>query len=157
MAKENNVIETVEEEIDSLVPQMNISPPTIIPEEKCLIEDDALLGVYDEIMTDLRKDRKQTSYLINRFADMVVNGDDSSTSSKEALVNLMKLKTETADKMSKIADLMTRIKLKQPDTYKPYLTAKQENNTTINIAANKRELLKKIQKRAINKKGKDDE
>ena len=46
--------------------------------------------------------------------------------------------------MVKIADLMTRLKMKSPDTYKPYMTAKQENKTTINITG-RRQLLKKIE------------
>ena len=86
---------------------------------------------------------------------MVINGGDASTSSKEALVNVLKIQTEITDKMSKIAELATRIKLKSPDTYKPYLNAKQENKTTINISSTKRQLLKSIA--AATKKAQQDE
>jgi hypothetical protein len=151
MEKENQ-IQTTGENLNELIPQMNISPPAVPEENNCLIEDQALLGIYTEIMQDLRKDEKQVEWFIKRFADMVINGGDSSTSSKEALVNLLKIKTDMPDKKAKIADLMTRIKLKSPDTYKPYLNAKQENNTTINIAASKKDLLKRIQSAAKKKK-----
>jgi hypothetical protein len=153
---DEKVIETIEEDIGNLIPQMNISAPAIV-EEKQLIEDEALLGIYNEIMEDLRKDTVQIDYFINNFADGLANGGDASTSSKEALVNLLKIKSDMPDKKAKIADLMTRIKLKQPDTYKPYLTAKQENKTTINISSSKKTLLKKIQNAALkNKEGTDE-
>jgi len=88
-----------------------------LAEKSNLISDDALLGV-DE--------------LLGKFCDMVINDGDASNASKEALVNLVKLKTDTADKMTKIADLMTRIKLKERDTYKPYLNKKDDGgNLTI--------------------------
>lgn len=141
---------TMDEDINRLVPQMNVSLPAEIPADKepSLIEDQVLLGIYNEIIDNLKDDRHQIDECFVQFKDMVINGGDSSTSSKEALVNLLKIKTETTDKMSKIADLMTRIKLKSPDTYKPYLTAKQENKTTINITNSKRQLLKSIEQAA---------
>lgn len=116
-----------------------------------LISDEALLGVYGEIMDNLRSDRDQFSELTDTFAEMVINEGDSSTSSKEALVNLAKAKMETADRMAKIADLMTRIKLKQPDTFKPYMKKEgQPSGNTINIydtsGLNKRALLEALQK-----------
>ena len=136
-----------EDDIKDLIPQMNVGniAPSNQDQVPCLIEDEALLGIYNEILGNFREDRSQAGELADNFADMVVNGGDSSTSSKEALVNLLKLKNDTSDKMSKIADLMTRIKLKSPDTYKPYLNAKQENKTTINISGNRRQLIKKIE------------
>jgi len=145
---------SAQESIKDLVPQMNVAAPPEVIEEKpeCLIEDQALLGVYDEIMGNLRQDRLDIDTVFNEFWEMVANQGDASSASKEAVVNLLKIKTDTADKMSRVADLMTRIKLKSPDTYKPYLTAKQNNNTTINITENKRELLKKIEAAAKQKK-----
>jgi len=103
-----------------------------LAEKSNLISDDALLGVYDEILSNIRTDRTQVDELLGKFCDMVINDGDASNASKEALVNLVKLKTDTADKMTKIADLMTRIKLKERDTYKPYLNKKDDGgNLTI--------------------------
>jgi ABC-type transporter Mla subunit MlaD len=140
----------MDEDINQLVPQMNIALPAEIPADKepSLIEDEVLLGIYNEIIANLKDDRHQIDECFIQFKDMVLNGGDSSTSSKEALVNLLKIKTETTDKMSKIADLMTRIKLKSSDTYKPYLTAKQSNVTNINVSNSKRQLLKSIEQAA---------
>ena len=148
MEKQNEIVETEaieQSEIQDLIPQMNVNVPVDQTQEaKCLISDEQLLGVYDEIMHNFRSDRKQVSHIAKEFADLVINGGDSSSSSKEALVNLLKLKNDTSDKMVKIADLMTRLKMKSPDTYKPYFNAKQENKTTINITG-RRQLLKKIE------------
>jgi hypothetical protein len=121
-------------------------------ENLSIISDNNLLGVYDEIMNNLRSDREQVADLVETFSNMVVNDGDSSTSSKEALVNLIKTKIEATDKMTRIADLMTRIKLKQPDTYQPWM-GKKESGNTINIydsGINRKALMEKIQKEKEN-------
>lgn len=120
-------------------------------QEVSIISDDALLGVYGEIMDNLRSDRSQASELVDTFSNMVLNDGDSSTASKEALVNLLKTKIEASDKMAKIADLMTRIKLKQPDTFQPWMSkGKDKGGNTINIydssGINRKSLMEKIQK-----------
>ena len=119
-------------------------------DELSIISDENLLGVYGEIMDNLRSDRKQASDLVDTFCNMVVNDGDSSSASKEALVNLLKTKIEASDKMSRIADLMTRIKLKQPDTFPAYLNKNKESGNTINIydssGVNRKSLMEKIQK-----------
>jgi len=121
------------------------------PQELSLISDESLLGVYGEILDNLRDDRSQVSGLVDTFSNMVLNDGDASTSSKEALVNLLKTKIEASDKMAKIADLMTRIKLKQPDTYQPWMgKSKDKGGNTINIydssGINRKSLMEKIQK-----------
>lgn len=120
-------------------------------QELSIISDESLLGVYGEIMDNLRDDRSQVSTLVDTFSNMVLNDGDSSTASKEALVNLLKTKIEASDKMAKIADLMTRIKLKQPDTYQPWMgKGKEKGGNTINIydssGINRKSLMEKIQK-----------
>src|SRR5690606_18819706 len=74
------------------------------PKGLAIIENDTLLKVYDEILDNLRSDVKQASELLDNFANMVINDGDSSTASKEALVNLLKTKIEATDKMTKVAD-----------------------------------------------------
>lgn len=119
--------------------------------EMSIVSDEALLGVYGEIMDNLRSDREQVSELLDTFSNMVLNDGDSSTASKEALVNLLKTKIEASDRMTKIADLMTRIKLKQPDTYQPWMgKGKEKGGNTINIydssGINRKSLIERIQK-----------
>ena len=121
-----------------------------------IVTDDALLGVYGEIMDNLRSDREQVSELVDTFSNMVFNDGDSSTASKEALVNLLKTKLDASDKMTRIADLMTRIKLKQPDTYQPWMgKGKEKSGNTINISdssgINRRSLMERIQKEKTDK------
>jgi hypothetical protein len=120
-------------------------------QEASIISDEALLGVYGEIMDNLRDDRNQVSGLVDTFSNMVLNDGDSSTASKEALVNLLKTKIETSDRMAKIADLMTRVKLKQPDTFQPWMAkGKEKGGNTINIydssGINRKSLMERIQK-----------
>lgn len=119
--------------------------------EVSLVSDEALIGVYGEIMDNLRSDREQASDLVDTFSNMVLNDGDSSTASKEALVNLLKVKMDASDRMTRIADLMTRIKLKQPDTYQPWMgKGKEKGGNTINIydssGINRKSLMEKIQK-----------
>jgi len=79
-----------------------------------------------------------------------MNEGDASSSSKEAIVNLLKINTDVNDKMSKIADLRTRMKLKEKDTFPRYLAASQQNNVV--IEGSKRDMLKTISKLTQNKK-----
>lgn len=131
-------------------PETDLSDKAPSNQNMSLISDESLLGVYGEIMDNLRNDREQVSGLVDTFSNMVLNDGDSSTASKEALVNLVKTKMEASDKMAKIADLMTRIKLKQPDTYQPWMGGKKEGGNTINIydssGVNRKSLMERIQK-----------
>lgn len=118
--------------------------------EPCIVEDEVLLGVYDEILQNCRKDRESIEEVLANFLDMVFNDGDSTSATKEGIVNLMKVKSDISDKMSKVADLMTRIKLKSKDTYKPYLNAHQHNN--IKIESSRRELIKRLENKKREKK-----
>lgn len=116
-----------------------------------LVSDESLVGVYEEILNNLRSDRDQVSELVDTFSNMVLNEGDASTSSKEALVNLVKTKIDATDRMAKIADLMTRVKLRQPDTFQPWMAkGKDKGGNTINIydssGMNRKSLMEKIQK-----------
>jgi hypothetical protein len=123
--------------------------------ELSLVSDESLMGVYEEILDNLRSDRDQVSGLVDTFSNMVLNEGDASTSSKEALVNLVKTKIDAADRMAKIADLMTRVKLRQPDTFQPWMAkGKDKSGNTINIydssGLNRKSLMEKIQKGQLN-------
>lgn len=132
-----------------VLPGMSLTAPPPV-EEKCIIEDELLLELYDEILQNCREDRKEVKDLAGTFADMVVNDGEASSATKEALVNLHKIKTDISDKMSKVADLMTRIKLKDKDTFPRYLAAHQHNQVT--IEGSKRDVLKAIQNAQRKKK-----
>lgn len=144
----SEIIENVDEEnMKKLVPSMNVELPSKIENENDLIEDEALLGIYGEVLRNLRDDRNQIDTFLNEFAEMVINGGDASSASKEALVNLVRAKVEASDKMSKIADLMTRVKLKERDTFPRYLSAQQKNTINIGSGGEKKQLIQAINKK----------
>lgn len=149
---ENNILNEKDELTiaGELLPSMNVSAlepinPTDNPSN--LVSDEQLVDVYNEVLDNIRQDRKQVEDFINNFADLVINEGDSTSASKEALVNLVKIKSDMSDKMSKIADLMTRIKLKDKDTFPRYLAASQNNTININSGNTKRQLLESLNKK----------
>ena len=151
----NQIIDNSLDEIDveMLLPSMTVGAELIPPVETkdCPIKDETLVDLYQEILTNCREDRGKVDEILATFLEMVINDGDASSASKEAIVNLIKIKSDTADKMSKVADLMTRIKLKEKDTFPRYLAAQQNNKVV--IEGSKRDLLKSISK-ITNKKGK---
>lgn len=133
--------------LGEIMPTMDTNPLAVPPEQKCIIEDQKLLDLYDELLDQGRQDRKQAQELVVNFEDMVINDGDATSSSKEALVALVKLKSDITDKMSKIADLMTRHTLKDRNTFQPYLAnhTHTHSNVTIEASNSKRDILKKLE------------
>ena len=135
-------------EIAPVAPAMNLNLPVAKTEEEGvakLISDEKLVGVYDDIMKKANDDRDEISDLLNKMVDMVINEGDSTTSTKEAVVNLLKLKADQSDKMTKIADLMTRVKLKERDTFPKYF-APSQTNINVGDGGQKRALLEALAK-----------
>jgi hypothetical protein len=153
MGKNNPVLDEAKEDLaiaGEVIPSMNVTSLNVQDSENSLsniVSDEQLVDVYQEVLENIRQDRKQTEEFINNFADLVINEGDSTSASKEALVNLLKLKHDTSDKMAKIADLMTRIKLKDKDTFPKYLAANQNNTININSGNNKRQFLESLNKK----------
>lgn len=108
------------------MPSLNVNLPAEVPEEKPLIPDEKVVSYYEEAMSNIREDRREANEMYLKFADMVMN-EDSSAASKEALVNLLKLQTEQSDKMIKILDLMTRLHMKDKNTFPKYMSVQQNN------------------------------
>jgi len=123
------IIDEIATASKEMIPQMNVAVPPA--EENKLISDEKMVGVYDEVLENIRQDRAEIDNLKSQFEEMVLNGGDATTASKEALVNLMKMKLDTSDKMSKIADLMTRAR--GVNTFPKYFAANQNN--TINMSS----------------------
>lgn len=140
-------------EVEDIIPKMEVHPEEMMNSVKpeCIVKDDTILGLYDEILENSRQDRNQIDEVLANFIDMVMNDGESSSASKEAIVNLMKIKSDTNDKMAKVADLMTRMKLKERDTFPRYLAAQQNNKVVIENSS-KREFLKLIDKAKEKKK-----
>ena len=130
------------------------SVPVVLPstEQNAVVSDEQLLELYGEILEDLRSDRKEVEAILSNFVEMVMNEGDSSSASKEALVNLAKLKSDIAIGKSRVADLMTSLKLKEKQISK--INATQNNNITI---TDRRNLIETINKLTSNKDTKDAE
>lgn len=137
-------------DIESLIPSMTIDKSMVEGKQDNMMENEDLWKIYNEILENCRKDRVAVDDVLVNFVDMVMNEGDASSASKEAIVNLLKIKSDSSDKMSKVADLMTRIKLKERDTYPRYLAAQQNNKVV--IEGSKREMIKSINKLAARKK-----
>ena len=91
----NDISQNDEDTIESMIPSMNLSvPENGVPKENHLISDEKYLEVIDEIMTNMREDRKEVTNFIDTFSNMVINDGDATTSTKEALVNLIKTKVK---------------------------------------------------------------
>jgi hypothetical protein len=133
----------VENEITNLPnPTLNLSIPPV-ENKQDLIKGEQLTSYFKDIMEDIREDRFSIDGILTNFVDLVTNGGDATSSSKEALINLLKLKADMSDKKIKVVDLMSRIYLKEKDTFPKYLTANQHNE--YNIVGNKRKILKDLQ------------
>lgn len=133
---DTDIIDQLTKDVDNVVPQLNIGmPENNMSDVSNIVKDEELVEMYKDIIGYIKDDRSQIDTYIDNFANMVMNDGDATSSTKEALVNLIKIKSDMSDKMSKVADLMTRIKLKERDTFPKYLAAQQNN--TINIGNNR--------------------
>lgn len=117
--------------------------------EKEIVSDDQMIGIYNEILDMIRDDRKEVDDLLGNFVNMVINDGDASTSSKEALVNLVKIKTDMANNMSRVFDLLARIKMR--DKSLPDVVAKQVNKFNLG-GQPKRKILDSMAKEAAKRK-----
>lgn len=116
-----------------------------------IVSDNDLVNIYDDIVNMIRKDREEVDDVLANFVNMVMNEGDGSTASKEAIVNLLKMKMDSADKLSKVADLKTRIKLKDRNTFPGYLA----QHNTYNLGGeklDKRAMLQELNKAKGKKK-----
>lgn len=121
----------------------NITPPPK-PDEPPVVDNQKMVKIYEEILQYCRDDRVEADAAYKQFLEMVVNEGDATTSSKEASVQLLRLRHETTGNMIKVMDLLMRVILKGTDTYKPYLNQHQENKVIINAKSNKRSIIEKI-------------
>lgn len=101
---------------------VNISQP---PAKTEIVEANDITSICKEILSDIRTDGGEIDKAYCNFAEMVFNGGDPSTASKEALVNLLKLKADQVDKKSKVMELLLRAFLKDNS---PKIVSATQNN-----------------------------
>ena len=131
-------------DVELLLPPVEANREVRPAEQECIVKDEELKGLYDEILNQCRQDRAQHDEVLTSFLEMVMNSGDASSASKEAIVNLLNSKSAISDKMTKIADLKTRLKMKEKNTFPTYLN--QQTNNKVVIEGGKRDLLKSVSK-----------
>lgn len=92
-----------------------------------LVPNGMWLDMITDTLEEIESNKSLVDDMIPQFMDMVMNSGDATSATKEALVNLIKLRCEIPDKKTKVADLLTRIKLKESSTFPAYM-AKHSNN-----------------------------
>jgi cellobiose-specific phosphotransferase system component IIA len=143
----SKVVQVIESNTnDDIMPSLNVNVPQKKEEERTVIKNEEMVTLYKEILDYCRKDRQDADDAFKTFLEMVVNEGDATSSSKEAMVNLLKTKVEATDKMTKVMDLLMRYVLKDRDTFPRYLAANQENNIIVKGGNKKRSFLEKIEK-----------
>jgi hypothetical protein len=128
----------------SQVPTLNVNVgmPKEAPKSGELIKKEDITGYFAEVFSDMRADRVELDEVIQNFTDMVFNpaSGEASAATKETLANLLKTKSDMADKKIKAIDLMLRAYLKEKDTFPKYLAVHQHNEYS-----EKRRILKNIE------------
>lgn len=146
--EELDVLQVLEDSTGNQLPQLNVNMQMASKkdEEVVLVKNEAMIALYEEILGHCREDRKDADSAFKSFLDMVLNDGDATSSSKEAMVQLLRVRVEATDKMTKVMDLLMRYVLKDRDTFPKYLAAKQENNIVIKDKSTKRSFLEKLEK-----------
>lgn len=132
------------------IPALNVNLPQQQKEEKPLVTNDEMADMYKKIFSFCEEDRKEADELFQTLKDMAINDGDASHSTKEAMIQSLRIRCESSDKMTKVMDLLMRYILKDRDTFPRYLAANQENNIIFK-GGSKRSFIEKIEKQKARK------
>jgi hypothetical protein len=132
------------------VPQMNLNMQSAQKEETPVVTNTDMIEIYKKILSYCEEDRTEANDAFKTFMDMAVNDGDASHSTKECMVQLLRIRCESTDKMTKVMDLLMRYVLKDRDTFPRYLAANQENNIIFK-GGSKRSFLEKLEKQKARK------
>jgi hypothetical protein len=106
---------------------MNINVPAADPKSE-LIKAEQIVGMCQQIAADIEAEKSEVTETLNNFAEMVFNAGDATSASKEALVNLFKLRSDLIDKKARLGEMMMKVFMK--DGIKS-VTAHQHNDIHI--------------------------
>lgn len=98
------------EKTDLAIPQvaMNINvPPTQADTQ--LIATEQVVELVKTVMGDIDVEKNEIQEAYVNFAEMVFNAGDATGASKEALVNLLKLKSDLIDKKTRMLEMMMKV------------------------------------------------
>lgn len=128
------------------VPSMNVGVnQASSKEENPVVTNDDMIDMYKKIFSFIEEDRKESGDLFDTLKDMAINDGDASHSTKEAMIQALRIRVESSDKATKVMDLLMRYILKDKDTFPRYLAANQENNIIFK-GGSKRSFLEKLEK-----------
>jgi hypothetical protein len=127
------------------IPAMNMNLAAPQKEEKPIVTNDDMVDMYKKIFNFCEEDRNEAGDLHNTLKDMVMNDGDASHSTKEAMIQALRIRCESTDKMTKVMELLMRYVLKDRDTFPRYLAQNQENNIIFK-GGSKRQFLEKLEK-----------
>jgi hypothetical protein len=140
-------IHEIAESSKELMAKVAPSLPAVVEQPKPLIEDEKIAAMFEDTVANIKQDREEIGELLDQMKDMLLNGGDATTSTKEAVVNLMKMKLDTADKLSKVLDLGVRTR--GVNTMPRWLAAQQNNTINIGSDAPAKKSLTPAQKREL--------
>ena len=142
--KETNLQESKTTDLTTKQASLDLTPQTKSAAD--LVPDDRVIQYYEEAMECIKEDRLEAHDRYLDFADMAINEGDPSSATKEALVNLLKLKNDSVNQMIKILDLWTRMKMKDRTTSSQVYAYQQNNKYEIAKAnPNVKKLIKMAQ------------
>jgi len=125
------------------VPQvaLNISIPTN-ETNTSLVQADQIVGLVKNVMDDITVEKNEIQEAYTNFAEMVFNAGDATSASKEALVNLLKLKSDLIDKKARMLEMMMKVYNKEGQGPKT-IVAHQHNDMHVH---DKRKLFTELDK-----------
>lgn len=129
-------------------PQLNLTLGVTGEPKQEIVKAEQITTLNTEILGEIRDDRQEVSDIIKNFMEMVINEGDSTQASKEALVNLLKIKSEISDKKTRVMDLMLRAF--QKDRSMPTNFAAMQHNEYKIDNSSKRSLLKSLEDKEKN-------
>lgn len=132
------------------IPSMTVEVQKNTKDENPLVTNEEMVDMYKKIISHCEEDRQEAKELYNDLKDMVVNDGDASHSTKEAMLQALRIRCEAADKETKVMDLLMRYILKDRDTFPRYLAANQENNIVFK-GGSKRSFLERLEKNKARK------
>jgi|SRR5581483_2081030 len=88
---------------------VNINGPVPVEQQKNeLVQAEQIVSLYQSILGELETEKEEINDVFNDFCELVFNGGDSTSSSKEAVVNLLTLRSNLIDKKTKIFELFLK-------------------------------------------------
>lgn len=121
-------------------------------DNKPLIPDKKIVDFYEEAIENIRSDREQAQEVYENFSEMVLNEGDPSAASKEALISALKIKSDANDKIIKILDLWTRMKMKDKATSTEIYAYQQNNKYEVGRTPNPniRKMIERLNQEPVN-------